>query len=83
MLSWMPPSVDENGNPITGQMAFSIYRSQSAGTYGSQLATGLSGAAYDDTTVLPGQTYHYAVTATVGGIESLKSADAAAVIPAQ
>ena len=45
--------------PILGAASYSIYRSSTAGTLGTVVATGVTGTSYTDTTVPTGQTSYY------------------------
>ncbi len=56
-------SLDWGDNTESDFASYNVYRSQSSGTYGAALATGLTSSDYIDFTALNGVTYYYAVTA--------------------
>ena len=57
--------------------SYRVYRSTTAGSYGSALATGLNSSAYTDNSVSNGNTYYYVVTAVdAAGNESVESVEA-------
>lgn len=65
---------------LAAATSYIVYRGTKAGGEGAvPLATGLSSAAYADTSVSNGQTYFYRVTAIDDGGESLPSAEVSSV----
>jgi fibronectin type 3 domain-containing protein len=62
---------------------YNVYRGSQIGGPYQQINTGLQASlAYNDTSVVSGQTYHYVVTALDGnGVESAFSNEAVAIIP--
>lgn len=64
-----------------GAGSYNVYRSQTSGSYGAPLVTGLTSTSYPDATVSAGQTYFYAVTAVNAFGESAKSKEVKAVVP--
>jgi fibronectin type 3 domain-containing protein len=85
---WRTPEAVRPAHTVTltwtgsaGALSYNIYRSQTSAVYGPPLATGVSSTAYIDTTVVPGQTYFYAVTAVNAAGESGKSIEKKAIIP--
>ena len=79
------PSVQLSWTQSTssGVTANCIYRGATAGTYTlpALFCSASPITTYVDNTVVRGQTYHYAVTAQAGAIESAYSNDATAAIP--
>lgn len=70
-------------NPATGT-TYSVYRAPglcSGSPVFAKIATAVAAKTYVDSTVTPGN-YCYAVTATVGGVESAQSTPGAAAVPA-
>lgn len=49
--------------PVPGAASYAIYRSDSVGSLGSLIATGITGLTFTDTTVTAGNTYGYVVVA--------------------
>jgi fibronectin type 3 domain-containing protein len=76
-----PHSVKLTWVGSAGARTYNVYRSQTSGTYGGPLVTGLASPIYTDGTVAAGQTYFYAVTAVNAFGESGKSREVRAVIP--
>lgn len=79
----MSHSVTLNWQEADTVDGYNVYRGVSPGAEtavplnGTTLVSGLS---YDDTTVVFGNTYYYAVTAVKGGIESVHSNEAVAAV---
>lgn len=67
----------------TGVTANCVYRGATAGNYNlpAIFCSTAPIVSYKDTTVVRGQTYHYAVTAKVGATEGDYSTDVIAVVP--
>jgi hypothetical protein len=85
IVTVLPPAtqhtVDLSWDVDSGAVSYSVYRAPSGGSYALQ-ASAITGTAYTDSTVISGQTYLYAVTATdASGQESGYSNIATAVIP--
>lgn len=78
VLSWTQGA--NNGTTITANC---VYRGTVAGIYTlpALYCSSTPITTYTDTTVVAGVTYHYAVTAKAGTLESAYSNDATAVIP--
>jgi hypothetical protein len=71
-------SVQLGWSAVSGSsVTYSVYRGTSAASK-TLLKSGLTSAGYTDNAVTNGTTYYYAVTATSGGLESARSADASA-----
>ena len=66
-------SVSVTWTAVTGATSYTVYRSTSAGTQGSALGSPTA-PSFVDSTVTPGTTYYYGVTATNGGGTSALSA---------
>src|SRR5207247_2584993 len=74
-LNW----IDSVSPGVTSQH---VYRSQISGGYYALLASlGASATGYTDSSVNPGQTYFYVITAIASGLESAYSNQATAVVP--
>ncbi|WP_231506179.1 fibronectin type III domain-containing protein [Paenibacillus sp. UNC451MF] len=69
--------VDLSWNAISG-MSYTVKRSLTSGGSYTEIATGLNGAAYQDKGVTNGVTYYYVVTASMNGLVSADSNEAAA-----
>lgn len=86
-LTWVPPTTNTDGSPITGTLTYNIYEGQGASvstcTVGSTPSqTGLSGTTVTISTGLQdGTTACFAVTAVEGGVESAKSNTATKTFP--
>ncbi|MEA4848951.1 MAG: kelch repeat-containing protein [Clostridiaceae bacterium] len=70
--------VDLAWGAVTGATSYNVYRSTTSGGTYTQLATGVTGTAYTDSTVTNGTTYYYVVTAVFSGEESSYSNEASA-----
>lgn len=57
-----PGQIGLNWTAVSGASSYKVYRGTISGTY-TELATGITSAAYLDTTVTNGSTYYYVVKA--------------------
>jgi len=65
----------------TPSVTYNVYRTTTSGSYSpTPIASALGLTTYTDTTVLPGATYYYVVTAVSGGVESGHSNETSATI---
>lgn len=72
-----------NWNPVTGAVNYNVYRGTQTGGPYSKVASGVIPTSYSDTTVQPGTTYFYVVTAVnQQGDESAFSNQASVSVPA-
>ena len=73
-------SLDWDDSAEADLLGYSVYRSETSGSYGAPIAVGVASSSYVDSTALNGTTYHYVVTAAdVNGNESAESAEVSAV----
>jgi uncharacterized repeat protein (TIGR01451 family) len=76
-INWSHPSV------IGGPVTFNVYRSTTPGSEGLvPLYRNVVQHAQPDTSVVPGSTYYYQVSAVAGGIESPRSVEVKVNVPA-
>jgi fibronectin type 3 domain-containing protein len=75
-LAWSP-------NPESDISGYGIYRTQTPGVGFTKINSGLaSGASFTDSTVLPGNTYYYIITAVnTSGLQSAFSSEVLATVP--
>lgn len=84
-LSWTPPTLDVNGDPITGTITYDAYRSTtSGGGYTKISISPISSAAFEDDAITGGVTYYYVVVAyqTIGVDTSSPSANSSQIAAA-
>ncbi len=78
------PTVQLTWNASSSVVGYRVYRSTTSGNFYSPLfSTPLDALTFDDSTVTPGDTYYYVVTAVdANGVESTYSNQATANVPA-
>jgi fibronectin type 3 domain-containing protein len=65
----------------TGTATYNVYRSTTSGAEAKPpIVSGITITTYNDSTAIIGTKYYYTVTATVGGVESVPSAEVSAQI---
>ena len=70
MLTWDPPTSNEDGSPLTDLAGYKLYYGTSSGVYGTNLDIG-NGITYKMSNLEDGIIYYFAVTAyDTGGNES-------------
>jgi hypothetical protein len=81
-LTWVPPTTNSDGSPLTNLSGFKIYWGTSAGSYSSSVAIMSAGIATYTVENLTPNTYYFAVTAlNSAGAESVLSNTASKTIP--
>lgn len=82
-LTWVPPTTNTDGTPITGALTFNVYQGPTGAESTTPVQTGLSGTSATITAGLAdGTTVCFKVTAVEGGQESAKSNEACKTFPA-
>lgn len=70
------------GASVTPGVAYNVYRSTTPGACGTtKVGSGIAAVTFNDTTVVNGATYNYAISAQNAGGESACSNEVQAVIP--
>ena len=69
-LTWIAPTTNTDGTPISGPISYRVYRATGAGTFAVQCQTAVVSASL---LAQPVGVQNYRVTATVAGIESAPS----------
>jgi hypothetical protein len=81
-LTWTAPTTNMNGSPLTDLARFHVYPRVGSGSYGAPINTGLN-PYLDISALVPGETYHWVVTAlNTAGHESPRSNEATMVVAA-
>ncbi|MGA1824869.1 MAG: biotin/lipoyl-containing protein [bacterium] len=62
-LSWMPPTKNEDGTPLTDLVGYNIYRAEERDDYKKINKELIKKIIFTDTSVINGKTYYYKVTA--------------------
>lgn len=72
-LTWVAPTTNTDGTPLSGACSYNVYQGLSATTL-TKTATGISTLTYAVSTgLIDGTQYFFSVSCTVGGIESAQS----------